>query len=847
MNTLTLAAGLLLPWAAGTACLYPLRTRLRLDCAGTLGYGYFLGAALLYLILLLVNNSPGQPAHLPVALALLGLAVAGLWAARRGGATGAQIPRTAAEPAPPGELQWLTWLVSGLLAVHVVFIAIELLYRPVFPWDAWQTWMYKAKVWHYAGGLVPLDTPADWLGGASGQIYNTQGAHYPGLLPAQAYWAALANGAWSETRVNWPTFLCGLALCLALWSQVLASTRSRLIAACAVYGLISLPIVHTHLSLAGYADIWLAGFSGLGLVALLRGMLEGLTGQAALGAGFLALGLLTKFDALIWLACGLALYGVIFHGRAVVIALGAAAMILAGLAIVDITTLTLPVLGSVGLDGSTLLLGPLGAWPLTLNNVAPAYVKHLYLMGSWNLLWYLAPLVVIASLLSPSSGKLRSVLAGFFLILAASQAIVFGFTVAGAWAEDGTSLNRVLLQSTPAVVFLLAVALRKTRLTSSAVTAALHPVKAAALPVAALLIVLGSTGLWLQQQAKGSQHEARNFSPQALRAVMGASSLVDGRAVITRYQNGSAILSTGTIALDAGEFRMAKIDTQHSPLDPPTFFWRSASDPQNLHTRPLAPDEDLINLGNDPEWRGRITEAGVVFFQDPDHQSSLNTLSLLPDTPTNLARLALHQWLEQERWTQASINAIPGGAKSPLIPLPLLLGSWLVLCTLLLALARSRIRAPSALAVAIILMAWGLADLRWLQSLHGQSRDTTGHYSKTAALDIGEDEAIQQLSRSVAEFLGPELRRIVIGMQPEGALRFEARRAKYALLPHAAHVHDGDWRSLPATQMDALLLLRYPDDPEARSLPRAIRVDDQVFMPAWSSPHGVLYRPARTR
>lgn len=839
MKALTLAAGLLLPWAAGAACLYPLQKRLRLDLAGLLGYGYFLGAALLYLILLVAHNSPGEAAVLPVVIALLCITIVSLWLGRLNRSTSRGPHPSAPVNIPSGRAHWLAWTVLGLVAVHFVFIAIEQIYRPVFPWDALQTWMYKAKAWYHAGGLAPMDSPADWLSGASGNMYNAQGAHYPGLVPAQSYWVAQTYDAWSEPQVNWPTFLCGVALCLALWSQVANSTGSRLYADCTAYLLVSIPIVHTHLSLAGYADIWLAGFSGLGLVALLRGMLEGNTSQAALGTSFLFMGLLAKFDALIWLACGLGLYGVICHGRAVAIMLAAGGITLAGLAASGINSLTLPLLGSIGVAGDNLLLGPLGTWPITINNVASAYIKHLYLMGSWNLLWYLAPLVIAAALFNPRIGNLRSLLAGFFLMLITAQVIVFGFTVAGTWAEDGTSLNRILLQATPAVVFLLVLALHRIPLT----TTTRPSLKTSALPIVALLIILGSTGWWLQQQATGGHNETRDFSPQSLRAVMGASTLEDGQAAITRYQNGSAILSTGSISLDADKFRLARIDAQYPPLNPPTFFWRLASDPQILRTRPLAPDEGLVDLGSDADWRGRITEIGLAFSQSPGHESHLKELSFLTETPTNLTHLAMRQWLEHERWTQASANAIRGGAKSPQIPLHLLLGSWLVLCALLLALVSRRWRVSLVLIVTVILTAWGLSDLRWLQSLYGQSRDTIEHYTKTAALDIGEDAALQDLSSSVAEILGPDPGRIMIGMHPEASLRFEARRVKYLLLPHAAYVHDGDWRSLPSSQADAVLLLRYPDDPEAKALPWTLQTGSEAFKSVWRSPHGVLYAP----
>ena len=48
-----------------------------------------------------------------------------------------------------------------------------------------------------------------------------------------------------------------------------------------------MPLAGTHLSLGGYADIWMAGFTGLGTVALIRGISQRIKIQTALGVSLL--------------------------------------------------------------------------------------------------------------------------------------------------------------------------------------------------------------------------------------------------------------------------------------------------------------------------------------------------------------------------------------------------------------------------------------------------------------------------------------------------------------------------------------------------------------------------------
>jgi hypothetical protein len=74
----------------------------------------------------------------------------------------------------------------------LLLVAIEILYCPVFPWDAWSSWIYRAKAWYSMGEVVSLDSPAAWARGTGDSAYAVAGNNYPTFLPVVTLWAATA-------------------------------------------------------------------------------------------------------------------------------------------------------------------------------------------------------------------------------------------------------------------------------------------------------------------------------------------------------------------------------------------------------------------------------------------------------------------------------------------------------------------------------------------------------------------------------------------------------------------------------------------------------------------------------
>jgi len=459
----TLWTGLLLPWLVGALWLMAIESRV-----GTrrphnrfrqVGYGFFLGYALLSLLIIVCDSWLANNSWPLIMVVLLLAALAAGLAIWLGKQKDSQATNVTLRPPQTGRDLTQTALLAVMIAwilFHLALVAVEVLNQPVFPWDAWQTWVYRAKAWYLSGGMAVTINSEQWIGATSPVAYTMHGASYPPLPSIIPYWAALSLGRWSETLVGLPALLAGLAIGMALYGQCREAGMSRLFSVTACYLLYSTPLFATHVALAGYADLWMAGFTGLGFVALMRGAISKLGFQTVLGVLMLGLALLVKNEAAVWLLAGMLMFAVIkLPWRTLLIAglallIGISASFMLGLDYID-----LPLLGTLGIVNGRVEIPFIGSFTLEANNIWLVYWHNFFTMGSWNLLWMLvaASLVlgIFRSMMSAAPG-FRAV-AVFIVILLATQLFIFGFTHQGIWADTYTAINRLPLHFLPALVF----------------------------------------------------------------------------------------------------------------------------------------------------------------------------------------------------------------------------------------------------------------------------------------------------------------------------------------------------------------------------------------------------------
>lgn len=813
MNPLLLSISLLLPWVAGALALHPLRQRLSLTPAGWLGYGYFLGATLITASAFLAWQLPWLATAKGLlccpAMLALGFYCGARWLARR-----LPIPEPLILPTASSGQRWLTVLLVTIIALHLGIAAWELYLRPVYPWDAWQTWMYTAKAWYFNGAPVDIVSSEHWLSQTDTDNYTAQGHRYPWLLPAQSWWLASLVGSWQDNLAGWPTMSAAIALGLALWGQAVAATSKRLLGPLAALLLLSLPLLNTHISLAGYADLWLAGFSGLGLIALARGLLESHWGQLLLGIIALALGLLVKHDAIIWLTCGLIVICLLklrLRTSVVILAL-AGALLLSILAF--------------------------GFWrfELQLNSDFVSYGQLLWLADSWHLLWYLLPAALLLALLPRTPTRATAkIISLIFATLFASQLVLFCTTNAGSWV--GTASSRLLLQVSPVFIFALVY------LASSIPIAAPsgHKWRSFLAVLTGTVCFLLLFGVWLLIDTSNGEYEPEanlDLEAQQLQVVYGSMHKTRAGLLLPPGSDRHAVLSTGPVRFNAENLEILNVDIEGTGRSKQTLFWRTKTRPTEPFSREFIFGAGPIMLSDDSNWQGEIIEIGIVLYANPKQPLVLHGLELEAATPHTLLDFIASDWATPEYWDQTSVNRTELSATPSLPSLPLLAGLWVLFCWIALLVFNKRPAAPMYPMLGVALIAWLAVDARWLHNSYHQALVTQAHYADTSnreALESANDAANMEFAQQLREQLGPEPQRVIV-VEAGDHHKFISRRLKYALLPHAVYVNNGRLPRKRAAVAGAVIWLTDGQSSSQTNCPKPL----QKVKPSLITPLGVL-------
>ena len=470
MGLLTLYAGILLPWLGGTFWLVFADARFnknsKINRFRQAGYGFFLGHAILFLAIISSNAMTGVVSWPQLMGFLLLFSASGAIAAWFGPEQSAITPLT---PKTTPSFMTTTFLVCAmvLMTVHLVFIAVEIFTQPLYPWDAWLAWVYRAKAWFLAGGMVEITGSTDWVAATSTSIYTIDAWVYPLFASVIPYWAALGLGRWSETLVNLPVLFAGLALGMALYGQCREHGLGVSASLIACYLLFSIPLFGTHLALAGYADIWMAGFAGLGFVAVMRGAIlrdnrHGSIYQVVIGFLMIIFSIWVKNEGAVWFLAALAML-ILAVCRPRVPILIILVTVIATLVVfaLGLTYIEIPLIGNLGLVDGHLAIPFIGNFKMEVHDVRYVYWDNLVKMGSWNLLWVAVAGSLLLGLGSPglSSGdNSRRTAVSFVLVFVATQLFIFGFTSQGLWADTYTAINRLPLHFVPALVFTIMIA-----------------------------------------------------------------------------------------------------------------------------------------------------------------------------------------------------------------------------------------------------------------------------------------------------------------------------------------------------------------------------------------------------
>lgn len=421
------------------------------------GYGLFAGL-LLWPLLLRLWAFCGLPTGFwpPASFGVL-LLVTLYWWPQAHSAAGGQ---DAATP-PPGLpmtriVRLLCALLLALLCLRLLSLTLEVIWRPLFPWDATMHWATKARTWFELQAFAPFVSNEEWLRLGGEGVFTDHHADYPLTIPLWQYWLATALGRWDPSLINMPWVVCYSSLGMAFYGQARASQARHMEASVFTFFLLTLPLLNTHVALAGYADLFLATAYGLSLMALHNGSQGGQAWQWRL-AVFTALGcLLLKNEGFFWMLTILPGLWVARHHDARSVLLATAGIA----AVVPLVLWLFP--ADIAVAGHSLNSLDLGYRPGALSGILRSFL----VLGNWHMaLWYLVFLVALMvwkrpGILAAAGPLVASLCAAGILFL-----WLFTVTEYAVGAIRQTAVGRISLHLMPGVVFLLLVMqtqLRKT-------------------------------------------------------------------------------------------------------------------------------------------------------------------------------------------------------------------------------------------------------------------------------------------------------------------------------------------------------------------------------------------------
>ncbi|HIE54274.1 MAG TPA: hypothetical protein EYP90_03665, partial [Chromatiaceae bacterium] len=302
MSIFGLVAALILPAILGFSWLYLLWRNSHI--AAKIGYGYFLGIFAITIILKIWDRI-GYMLDFTLISALVVILTAIPLLLKAGLSINAEKP----VPYIPFLSVWekLIWgLVIAILVIRYGGIILEVIWRPLYPWDAWMNWAPKAKTWFELKEIVPFVGHSNWaIENTRNNVYtlgNPFSSAYPPLVPLIQAWTALGQGVWVDNLVNIPWVLCSVALGFAFYGQGRMLGARAHVTMVIVYLMLCMPFINVHTALAGYADLWLAAFYGLSVMAFINWSLTKNKTQAVLMFIFALACIQTKNPGIIWSA-----------------------------------------------------------------------------------------------------------------------------------------------------------------------------------------------------------------------------------------------------------------------------------------------------------------------------------------------------------------------------------------------------------------------------------------------------------------------------------------------------------------------------------------------------------------
>jgi hypothetical protein len=628
-----------------------------------------------------------------------------------------------------------------------------------------------------------------WLQ-SGGVGYALPASHYPSSVSAVAAFSTALSSGWNDQSASIPWFFAMLAIGSMMFGLCRQSGLATLPSLAGVYLLISVPIVGMHGILAGYADLWVLGTSGMGLAALMLWTEKRHRGALAFGVALLVVGPSFKTEGWLWLGMGMLflLIHTLWHQRRFAAFFCVMAILLAGF---HLESVNLGALGLWGIHEETIHIGPLGQYLLRPYNALPVYFEMIFLRGNFHLLGFLYLLALALLTLINWRASVTHWLMGALIIC--SQWIIFGLSSYSLYAETGTAINRLLLQFLPVFVVTITVAWQTVReaINQSSPPAVSNQIAQSASAIGVLTVALVAPAfILLDWSDNNSNDQEALYTPNLMEPVLGK---------LQRLDNGSLAFTDTPGPVAVAKVRLKSPGSKQPRYIMPTasipapgaasFYWINKDDPQ-VHSYSLdMSGPAILDMNSVPTfWQKPVTEMGYLVKKDALSSVQLDALSVSNAIRPQLAPALVNHWLTPNGISQRSINIVDGHSPSPIswtswAGLAVLLGAALV--TAMTAMTRLSWSHGKWVITALVALLWLTSDLLSLRQLHATLRPLMIDTTQTEwPMNSGLGERLPQIAKLITANTSGELAVATVSLDQSGD--FYAQKLPLILAPQPA-------------------------------------------------------------
>lgn len=646
-------------------------------------------------------------------------------------------------------------LIITLITGHLLLVLTNNLTRDIYPWDAFTTWMYRAKVWVLNNALIDFQTVDQWLlSGGTG--YALHAAHYPASVSAVAAFASAITGGWSDHAASLTWFFATLAIGSLMYGLCRQAGYSGLLSLIGTYALMSIPLVSMHGALAGYADLWMLGTSGMGLAALLLWAQQPGKGLPTVGTALLLVGCFIKTEGWIWLGLGLLFIALLaLWKRYRFKAIAGCAVVL--LLCVALESAHLGPLGIWGVREGAIHVGPIGSYALRPYNPLPNYFEMIFIRGNFHLLglFYLTALAVL-SVRQPRASATHWLMGG---LVVASQGVIFGVSNYSLYAETGTSINRLLLHFLP--VFMLTsmaglqnigeLATHNKPVRDSRIKLLFTGTVAAS---AALLV--GITAAVLIDRSSNSEDSPGAFyAAEDLVPVLGKLRQADdGRQQFTDTPGPVAVAKVRLKKPGTVQPRYVVTDVQVTKPEAVSFYWITRDNPQVQSYALDVSGPTILDMKSIAAyWKRPITEMGYLVAKQSLNDVQVGNLQVTDALLPEALPAVLNHWATPDVISQRSINVADGH-----LPSPISSGNWEsatlglvgLLALLCAVMVKSAVHQATVSCIALAAVFWLVSDVISLRQLTSATNQLAeGEMSTGRQMNSSTGAALKELANSI--------------------------------------------------------------------------------------------------